>query len=380
VNSRTVISADRALVDGQLIPCTLELAAGIITSVVHGTTGEADVHLRNGVLSPGLIDLQINGYGGVDFVSASDADWLRALDAIATTGVTSVLPTFITAPVDLLCRALASIATRPISSTGARSLGVHLEGPFLSPVKLGAHNPEHRIDPTADTVASLLEAAAGSLRMVTLAPEIPGGMAAVEHLRSHGVLVSIGHSDATDQQVSAAAEAGASLVTHLFNAQRSITSRDAGVSGHALADDRFTCGIIVDQHHVAADAVRIAFAAAPGRIALVTDAVAAAGMPDGEYELGGEPIFVKAGEPPRRASNVLAGSGLRLDHAIANVIGLGIDPVVALEAATVVPARALGVNDIGVIAPGMRADLVHLGDTWTAESIWIQGRRVQGAS
>jgi N-acetylglucosamine-6-phosphate deacetylase len=375
-----VISATRALIDGQISACTLEIADGIITSVTPGIADDADVHLDRGVLSPGLIDLQLNGWAGIDFVSASDDDWIHALEAVATTGVTSVLPTFITAPVDLLSKALAQVATRPTSPIGAQSLGIHLEGPFLSPVKLGAHNPEHRMNPTADAVATLLTSAAGHLRIVTLAPEIPGGMAAVEQFCASGVLVSIGHSDATDHQMNAVAELGASLVTHLFNAQRSITSRDAGVSGHALADERFICGIIVDLHHVAPDAVRVAFAAAPGRIALVTDAVAAAGMPDGEYELGGEPIFVKAGEPPRRASNVLAGSGLRLDHAVGNAIALGVDEVVALEAATAVPARALGAIDRGIIAPGLRADLVHFDEQWNAESVWISGRRIKGAA
>jgi N-acetylglucosamine-6-phosphate deacetylase len=373
-----VISADRVLVDGRIFACTLEVSAGVITAVTPGTTAVADVHLRNGVLSPGLIDLQLNGWAGVDFVSASDADWVKALEAVAETGVTSVLPTFITAPTDLLSQALALVSTRPTSPKAARSLGIHLEGPFLSPVKLGAHNPDHRMDPTEAVITTLLNAASGNLRVVTLAPEIPGGMAAVEQFRAHGVLVSVGHSDANDIQVGAAAERGATLVTHLFNAQRSITSRDAGVSGSALADDRFTCGLIVDLHHVAPDAVRVAFAAAPGRIALVTDAVAAAGMPDGQYELGGQPIFVTAGKPPLRANGVLAGSGLRLDHAIGNAIGLGIDPVVVLEAATTVPARALGATDIGAIAPGMRADLVHLNDNWNAESVWISGQRIKG--
>jgi N-acetylglucosamine-6-phosphate deacetylase len=380
VGNRTVISATRALIDGQISACTLVLDDGVITSVTPGTSEDADLHLNHGVLSPGLIDLQLNGWAGIDFVSANDDDWIHALEAVATTGVTSVLPTFITAPVDVLSTALAQVATRPTSPLGAQSLGVHLEGPFLSPVKLGAHNPAHRMDPTAEAVTALLKAAAGHMRVVTLAPELPGGMAAVTQFRAEGVRVSIGHSDATDEQMDEAAQLGANLVTHLFNAQRSITSRDAGVSGHALADARFTCGIIVDLHHVAADAVRVAFAAAPGRIALVTDAVAAAGMPDGEYELGGEPIFVKAGEPPRRASNVLAGSGLRLDHAVGNAIGLGIDDVVALEAATTVPARAVGATDRGSIAAGMRADLVHFDEQWNAESVWIAGRRIKGAA
>ena len=294
--------------------------------------GPPDLELDAGVLVPGLVDLQVNGYFGVEMQAAEPAGWATVIERLPATGCTAFLPTFITAPVRQLADALGCVREYlPARSwRGARVLGVHLEGPFISPRRRGAHNPDWIVPPEPAALDELLAAGAGLVRLVTLAPEVAGGLAAVGQLAGAGVLVSVGHSNATAAQVAAAAGAGARMVTHLFNAQPGVKSREPGVVGQALADPRLTSGLIVDTHHVATANCTLAFAAAPGRICLVTDAAACAGMPPGEYLLGGEPITLPPGDgvPPRRADGGLAGSALRIDRAVANMARLagGGDP------------------------------------------------------
>ena len=197
-----------------------------------------------------------------------------------------------------------------------------------------------------------------------------------------GVLVSVGHSDATAAQVAQAADAGARMVTHLFNAQRPLQHREPGVVGQALADPRLTSGLIADLHHVSGPACLIAFRAAPGRIVLVTDAAACAGMPPGRYLLGGEPIELPpgAGQPPVRADGTLAGSALRMDTAVANLVHAGLELSDAVAAATRIPADLLGCPDLGRIAPGAAGDLVWLGADLQVRATWIGGQQVFGAA
>ena len=295
------------------------------------------------------------------------------------TGTTAFLPTFVTAPVDELADALrraAGFAGDP--PAGARVLGVHLEGPFLAPSRAGAHRREWMVPPSPAMVADLLAAGAGVLRVVTLAPELDGGLAAVAALASAGVVVSVGHSDATARQVAAAADAGARMVTHLFNAQRPLHHREPGVVGQALADPRLTSGLIADPSHVGAVACAIAFAAAPGRICLVTDATAAAGMPPGRYRLGGDEVEVRPGDDgaPRRADGTLAGSVLRMDRAVANTVAAGVGLAEAVAAATRIPADLIGRPDLGRLAPGTAADLAWLGDDLRARAVWVAGEQV----
>jgi N-acetylglucosamine-6-phosphate deacetylase len=257
---------------------------------------------------------------------------------------------------------------------GARVLGVHLEGPFLNEKRRGAHNAAHLRDPDPEAIETLLET--GLVRLLTLAPERDGALEAIRTLDQAGVLVSVGHSDATAVQVAQAAEAGARKITHLFNAQSGIDHRAPGVAAQALADRRLSPGLIADMHHVSPVVVKLAFAAAGDRIVLVTDAASAAGMPPGRYELGGEPIELPAEGPPVRADGTLAGSALRLDVAVANVIRLGIDPVTAIDAATRTPADLLGRADLGRIAPGAAADLVWFGGDYRAKTTWVAGEIV----
>jgi N-acetylglucosamine-6-phosphate deacetylase len=368
---------------GVLAPGYVALAGGLVTEVGQGQPPRApDLALDAGLLVPGLVDLQVNGYFGEELRTAGAAGWAAVASGLTGTGATSFLPTFITSPLDELIAALRSAAViiSGLPPGRARVLGVHLEGPFIAPSRRGAHNPAWIVPPSPGAVGALLAAGAGLVKVVTLAPEVDGGMAAVRQLSEAGVLVSVGHSDATAAQVAAAAGAGARMVTHLYNAQRPLHHREPGVVGQALADARLTSGLIADLRHVSAQAAAIAFAAAPGRICLVTDAAACAGMPPGRYLLGGEPIDLAPGdgEPPARADGTLAGSALRMDAAVANMVAAGVGLAAAVGAASRVPADLIGRPDLGRIAPGAVADLAWLGDDLRAKATWVRGERVFG--
>lgn len=380
-----VIRAPRVLAgDRVLSPGWVRIDTGRIVAVGAGApsarpTG-SDIVLPDGWLVPGFVDLQMNGGYGADFSTASDDAWLHVLRRLPASGVTTVTPTLITAPLDDLVAGLHNFRRlrRRLDATPGttRTTGMHLEGPFLADARRGAHHAAWLCDPTAARVDQLLEAGRdGALAYVTLAPERAHALDAIGRLTAAGVRVAVGHSDADDDRVLRAFDVGATLVTHLYNAQRALHHRDPGVVGAALSDPRCVCGLIVDLHHVAATAVRVAFAAAGGRIALVTDAVAALGMPPGHYQVGHEPVHVAAGgQVPRRDDGTVAGSVLRMDAAVVNVVACGIDIPTAVTAATRVPADALGCTDRGRIAVGAVADLVWLSDDLTVDATWIGGR------
>ncbi len=364
--------------DEPVPPGYVVVDGGVVTRAVHGgAPGRPDVELRDGLLVPGFVDLQVNGYYGVELQQADASAWAAVAGRLPETGTTSFLPTLITAPVGDLAATLRQAAGFTADLTGgARVLGVHLEGPFIATSRRGTHNPAYISDPTPAAVAELLAAGDGVLRLVTLAPELPGALEAIGQLTAAGILVSVGHTDATAAQVAQAADAGARKVTHLFNAQRPLGHREPGVPGQALTDRRLTSGLIADLRHVAAAVCQIAFAAAPGRIALVTDAAACAGMPPGDYLLGAEPITLPPGdgEPPVRADGTLAGSALRMDRAVANAVSCGIPLAAALAAATRVPADLIGRPDLGRLEPGSAADMIWLSPELRTRATWIGGR------
>lgn len=379
----------------RLLSGTADLGPGWVTFDGPVVTGlgpgdpprPPDVTLPSGVLAPGLVDAQINGAFGADFAGADAATWARVLRALPGTGVTAAVPTFITAPVEDLVADLRALRDRRGALArepgAARVLPAHVEGPFLAERRRGAHRADLLRDPTLDAVDALLDAGAdGVLGYVTLAPERPGALAAVARIVARGVRVSVGHSDADEPTVHAAADAGATLVTHLYNAQRPLGHRDPGVVGAALVDERLTCGLILDGHHVLPAAARIAFACGPGRIMLVTDAVSAFGMPDGEYLLGGETIMVRRGQPPRRPGGSIAGATGRLDDAVGRAVGLGLSLQAAVEAATRVPADAMCRPDLGRLQPGGPADLVWLAPDGEhplrARATWVAGALAHG--
>ena len=355
------LSVEAALVDGAVVPGDVEIADGTVTA--YGLSGPNG----SGVAVPGFVDLQVNGFAGVDLMGADADGYRRAGEALLETGVTSYLPTFISAPEEDLLAALGNV---PAETAGARILGVHLEGPFLSEQRLGIHPPTARRDPDAALLERLL--GAGPVRMMTLAPELPGADALIDRLLLEGVAISCGHTDATAAEATDAFDRGARTVTHLFNAMRPFRHRDPGLAGAALARGDVIVQIIVDGVHLAEETVRVICQAAPGRVALVTDAVAAAGMGDGFYFLGGSEIEVRNGVV-RSPDDVLAGSSLTMIEAVRNLHALGIPLSEAVAAAAAIPGRVLGAPDLGRLDVGLPADLVVLDDNLEIERVCVGG-------
>ncbi|TCO58058.1 N-acetylglucosamine-6-phosphate deacetylase [Actinocrispum wychmicini] len=369
----TVLAAEKALIGrGITGPVSVRIEDGRIVEVTEGAADGA----RAGLLTPGLVDIQVNGAFGADFAEIDEEGMRRIVSDLPRTGVTRFLPTLITADLSQLLEQARIVlnAVSTVNGQGARSLGVHLEGPFLSPKRPGVHDPSLMVPPTPERVEKMLELP--SLRMVTLAPEMPGGIEAIHRLTAAGVLVAVGHTDATGVQTTHAADAGAGMITHLFNAQRGLGHREPGVPGVALVDDRYTLGLIADLAHVGADACRLVFKAAGDRVALVTDAVAAAGMPPGVYRLGGADVLLSDDGVPRSADGTIAGSALTLDRAVRNIISIGVDPVVAFRAATIVPADTIGEPAMGRIEVGALADLVLWDDELKPAKVWVEGKLV----
>jgi N-acetylglucosamine-6-phosphate deacetylase len=345
------IGVEAALVRGELVPGDVEIDDGVVVDV--GLAGGRRGH----VAVPGFVDMQVNGFGGVDFLAASTADYGLAGEALLQTGVTAYQPTFITAAESTILDALRAL---PVHGTRPRILGAHLEGPFLSPERLGTHPSEHRRDPDLDLLDRLLEP--GGVTEMTVAPELPGAGAVIARLLERGVVVSAGHTNATSVEAHEAFDLGVSTATHLFNAMRPFRSRDPGIIGAALTRRDVFVQLIVDGHHLADETVRLVWAAAGGRTALVTDATAGAPNGGGIYQLGDVEIEILDDGPPTREDGVLAGTVLTMIDAIRNVHALGISFEDAVGAATAVPARILGRTDVGVLEPGSPADVVVLDD------------------
>ena len=362
VGAATVMTASGPVTGAEVV-----IEDGHITEIRPATTAVPDV-----VLVPGFVDLQVNGIAGVDVASATGADWTVLDEALLAQGVTTWCPTVVTAPLDALEASLVRVADAAGRSPEGRPhiAGAHLEGPFLTVP--GAHRREHLRSPVD---VAWLEALGGLVRVVTLAPELPGALDAVAALSDRGVLVSLGHSACTAEVALEAADAGARLVTHLGNAMGPLHQRAPGLLGAALADERLTVSVIADLVHTHPVFVRLAFTTKGARgVALVTDAVAVdAEAPGRSAGAAGR----RQPGPPRLHDGTLAGSVLTMDGAVSNAVGhSAVSLADAVEAASATPARLLGLDDRGVIAPGRRADLVSLervGSVWRVASVWVAG-------
>jgi len=342
---------------GAISPGEVLVDQGLITAV-RPATGE----VTHEVLAPGFIDLQMNGIGDVDVAGAGGDDWEVLDGRLLAQGVTTWCPTLISAPPEEMEGSLGRVREASRRPAGGRPAiaGAHLEGPFLAVP--GAHDPAF-LAPSVDR--RWLGSLGSDVAIVTLAPELPGAMAAIEELVAEGVLVALGHSACDLEVARQAADAGARLVTHLGNAMGPFRQRAPGLLGAALSDDRMAVSLIADLIHIHPALVRIAFRAkGAGRTVLVTDAVAVSA-----HE-GARP----ADAPPRMADGTLVGSVLRMDRAVANsatVAGIALADAVAAASST--PASLLGLLDRGEIRAGARADLVALGEDLGVEKVWIGG-------
>jgi N-acetylmuramic acid 6-phosphate etherase/N-acetylglucosamine-6-phosphate deacetylase len=370
-----IISAPRLLIEGVLTgPGAVRVENGVISEILMGDIAGADFALESGVLTPGLIDVHNNGAFGVDFATATPEEWTFCLGRLTASGVTSVLPTVITAPLAALHAAARRVRGAIAAHPGV--LGVHLEGPFLAAQKRGAHRADWLLIPDTENLdAVLADPVMGEvLRVVTLAPELPGAIAAIKRLVAAGVVVSLGHTGATGGQMREAAAAGASMVTHVFNAQSALGHRAPGAPGVALTDARLWPCMIADGVHVDPAILLLAFAGCARAIA-VTDSILLAGLAVGEErDFGGARVKLDEDGVGRRADGTIAGAGITLDEGVRRLIAAGVAAEVALAAATSRPADALGLRDRGRIAVGQRADLVWWSDAFEVRQVWTGGQ------
>jgi N-acetylglucosamine-6-phosphate deacetylase len=353
-----VVTRDELIVDGWI-----QAEHGRITAVGSGAFPPGDsVHSAGGrFVFPGFVDLHCHGGGGFSFDGPSHIEQGRAAEFHRHHGSTSVVASLISAPHASLKRS-CELLGRLVREE--EIVGIHLEGPYLSRVRCGAHNPVHLRLPSIQELAELVEISQQTIVQVTIAPELPGALDAIRWLVEHNVIAAVGHTDAGADQVRAGIDAGATLATHLCNAMPAMRHREPSAVPTLLDDERVVVELINDEVHVHPTVVRmIAARAGRSRLALITDAIAAAGQGNGTFELGGQAVVVTGGvarlAPTDDATpRAIAGSTLTMDVAVRNALRQGFDPVDVGHAAAGVGARVLGLADRGAISIGMRADLV----------------------
>lgn len=364
---RTVITAEK-LFDGTRIvdKPVVEIEDGRVVRLSSRDAGGVPdgvrvLHFPAATLAPAFFDVHIHGASGHDVMEATPAALESMGRFLASRGTGSFLATTVTAALDTTLRAvsgLAKLIQDPARGRVARPVGIHLEGPFLSHAKRGVQPAEHLLAPDIAIFDRLYEAAEGHVRLITLAPELPGAVELTAHATKRGVRVSVGHSDANTAETRAAIAAGAVSATHTFNAMRALDHREPGILGVALTESALFAELICDGVHSAPEMTRLWWRAkGPERAILVTDAMSAAGMPDGEYHLGGFAVQVANGRAMARG--VLAGSVLTLDKALENLVAFtGARLEEALRALTANPAGMVGDSEAGRIVLGGRADMV----------------------
>ena len=360
----TVVSASAVCTPGSPLAGWLAIDGGRIVETGNGRVPRGAVDLGDALLAPGYIDLQVNGVDGDDFASAKDDGWHRAARALLAHGVTAYCPTFVSAPLELYAAALDRAAAARAVCAAERLpeiLGVHLEGPFLGDAP-GAHPVELLRPVDLQFLDRVLDDHPGLLRIVTLAPESDPTLAGTRRLAAAGIVVALGHSRAGYDDARAAADAGARVVTHLFNGMGPLHHRDPGLPGAALDDERLTATLIADLVHVHPAIVRLAVTAKQ-QLALVSDAVA----------VESDRLRTDTGAATL-ADGTLVGAIALLDRAVANVVSLGVPVARAVEMATRIPADVLGLRDRGRLEPGALADLVVLDpQTLHVRAVWLRG-------
>jgi N-acetylglucosamine-6-phosphate deacetylase len=357
-----VLTGGRVAVDGQVLEDGwLTVSGGVISQVGTGSPPAGDrVDAGGALVVPGFVDLHNHGGGGASFSAADAGAALRAVRTHRRHGTTTLVASLVSDPVPVLCEQIAAL--RELVEEGELA-GIHLEGPFLSKARCGAHDPTALREPDSATLSTLLKAGRGAVRMVTLAPELRGGIDAVRRLAESGVIAAIGHTDGTDEQIRPAIEAGATVATHLFNGMRPLHHREPGPIGALLDDERVTVELICDLVHLHPSIVRLAAKhAGRGRTVLVTDAMSATGAADGRYNLGRLEVEVRRGVATLAGNGSLAGSTLTMDAAFRNLVrGAGLGVLDAVRATSGRPAELLGIEGrTGSLRAGLAADLVVL--------------------
>ena len=377
------------------------LAGRIVTSagIVRGwleTAGERVAHVGGGLVPrgavgrgtwtivPGFVDLHVHGGGGHSFTAGDPDAVVQGADFHLRHGTTTTLVSLVTAPahdLETAARGISALLGDAAPAIRRRIRGIHAEGPFLAAARCGAQDPEYMSDPDPELIDALLAAAGGHLRMMTIAPERPGAIRAIGQLTRAGVIAAVGHTDATFDQAVEAVAAGATVATHLGNAMSPLHHRDPGVVGACLTAPEVCCELIVDGHHLHPSFVRLA-AASKGRdgVVLITDAMAASGAGDGRYRLGRLDVDVRDGVATLVDGGSLAGSTLTMDVAYRNSVAAGLDEVTASRAASLNPARVLGIDrEVGSIEAGKRADLVVLDEGREVIAVIAAGDVVAGS-
>ena len=361
-----------ALVDGRILPgdVTIDRRTGTVAEV--GLPGASP----DGLAVPGLVDLQVNGFAGVEFRSCEPDGYSRAAQALAARGVTALQPTFFSQSIDdyeQSLRTLAEVHRAP--PRGSVFLAAHLEGPFMSHEWKGAHQSEFLIGPDLAVTDRLL--AAGPVGFMTLAPELPGALELIGHLDRRGVVVSVGHTGATAAQTRHAAAAGARHLTHCWNAHRRLTSRDPGPGGVALTEPGLVVGLIADLAHVSAEIVVLTMRSAPGRVAVTTDAIPFAGAGAGEWLEHGRRVRVVDGAA-QLPNGTLAGGIAGPDDCLRNLLSLGVDTATAVDACGGVQRGLLGLDEVRV-RPGDRADIAVFDHDFRPRRTLVAGDEVWSA-
>jgi N-acetylglucosamine-6-phosphate deacetylase len=378
VDAGSILSPAERFAPGRIIIRNGRIESVGLLSDVRLPENADHIHALPLTVVPGFIDPHIHGCAGVDVMDASLASMNTISRTLASHGTTSFLPTTVSASPEILGSALDRLsALFDETFEGAKPLGIHLEGPFISTQRRGTHRAGNVQPPNPSLLSDWIARAHGTLKLMTMAPELEGANAVARIARDSGVVVAMGHSDASFNEASSAADDGTRYAVHTFNAMRAFSHRDSGITGAVLSDDRIFAEIIADGIHVSPEVVRI-FARSKGRerILLVTDAISATGMPDGRYKLGTDMVQVQGGVC-RDDEDRLAGSTLTQDAALRNFVaysGMRMDD--AVFGLTLNPARALKLEGRGCIEPGSHADLVMLDDNLRVMKTIAEGRLV----
>ncbi|MFZ8981236.1 MAG: N-acetylglucosamine-6-phosphate deacetylase [Candidatus Nanopelagicales bacterium] len=369
-----VLAAQRVIdADGDRSDGWIRVDDGRIVEVGEGSAPESAVH--GAVLLPGFIDLHCHGGGGGSFTSTDPRQIESAIATHLGHGTTTMHASLVSAEYATLVTQIESLI--PYVDSGAIA-GIHLEGPWISRDYCGAHDPRTLRPPEPAEVRRILDAGQGRIRMVTIAPELPGAIEAIHTIVRAGAIAAVGHTAADGDVTRAAIDAGATIATHIFNAMPPLFHRDVGPVGVLLSDTRVTCEVISDGAHLDPEVVALALSAAGDRGALVTDAMSAAGAGDGTYRIGALDVVVRDGVARLRDGDSLAGSTLLMDSAWRRAVRMADrSPSEASRAASLAPARAMGLTDRGLLRVGQRADLVVLDDALAVARVMRAGDWVQ---